>query len=376
MKKALIVILLVTLTACQSTKTLMEHGKYDKVIKRSVNHLSHKKLKTKWVLHLEAAYVEAFQILRDSISHLKIKNQEKNWDLIYDLYKEIEKYQLTVIPFLPLRSDDGYLAQLEIIDIAPLITEAANRASEFHYQEALTYLEAGRKGDKRAARHSYYEVEKIKKYSVDYKSMQMLQSEVFELGKIYVLLDFINDSSTDISGDFKFWAMNPQNLSTKWNKFHYQMPDGVLPDYEVTYMVNAVYVEEHISSSCWTETKEVEDGYIEKKTIVDSVEVIKKIPVYKTISATVTKKTFEKDASVHGKLMIYDARLNEEEGVSINGYADFDDEYISYSGDSEALTTSVGGFYPSFPSDYSLIGNAVDNAGWYISKILKRRIKP
>jgi len=68
--------------------------------------------------------------------------------------------------------------------------------------------------------------------------------------------------------------------------------------------------------------------------------------------------------------------LTEEEGVSINGYADFDDEYISYSGDSEALTTSVGGFYPSFPSDYSLIGNAVDNAGWYISKILKRRIKP
>lgn len=169
MKKALVIILLITLNACQGTKTLMENGKYDKVIKRSVNHLSHKKLKTKWVLHLEAAYVEAFQILRDSISHLKVKNQEENWDLIYDLYKEIEKHQLTVTPFLPLRSDDGYLAQFEIIDIAPLVTEAANRASEFHYQEALAYLDAGREGNKRAARNLYDEVEKIKKYSADYK---------------------------------------------------------------------------------------------------------------------------------------------------------------------------------------------------------------
>ncbi len=188
MKKALVILLLITLNACQSTKTLMEHGKYDKVIKRSVNHLNRKKLKTKWVLNLETAYLEAIQLLQDSISHLKAKNQEENWDLIYDLYKKIEKYQLTVMPFLPLRSDDGYLAQIEIIGIEPLIAEAANRASQFHYQEALAYLEAGRKGDKRAARSSYYEVEKIKKYSSNYKKMKMLQSEVFELGKVYVLL--------------------------------------------------------------------------------------------------------------------------------------------------------------------------------------------
>ncbi len=167
--------------------------------------------------------------------------------------------------------------------------------------------------------------------------------------------------------------MNPWNLSTKWNKFHYRMPDGVLPDYEVTYIVNAIYVDEHTSSSCWTETKEIEDGYIEKKKIVDSVEVIKKIPVYKTISATVTKKTFEKDASVHGKLIVYDGRRNEEVGVSINGYADFDDEYISYSG---ALSTSIDSFCPRFPSDYSLIGDAANNAGWRIDRALKRRIKP
>ena len=376
MKKALVIIILITLNACQSTKTLMEHGKYDKVIKRSVNHLSHKKLKTKWVLNLETAYLEAFQILQDSISRLKVRNQEKNWDLIFDLYKMIEKHQMTIMPFLPLRSDDGYLAQFEIIDTKAFLSEAANRASEFHYQEALGYLEAGRKGDKRAARNSYYEVGKIKKYSTNYKKMRLLQSEAYELGKVYILLDFINDSNTGLSRDFQFWVMNPRNLSTKWNKFHYHMPEGILADYEVTYIVNRVYVDEHTSSSCWTETEEVEDGYIEKKKVVDSVEIVEKIPVYKTISATVTKKTFEKDASVHGKLMIYDARRNEEEGVSINGYADFDDEYIYYSGDSDALSTSVDSFCPSFPSDYSLIGDAANNAGWRIDSALKRRIKP
>jgi len=370
MKKIIYILsAIILLSSCKSIDKMVESGRYDEALRFGVDKLrGEKNKKTKYVKGLEKAYLKLNLQDQNEVNHLALSGMRNSHDRIVDIYTNMEKRQNYIMPLLPLISEDGYLAEIKIIDYSVLINKASIAASEKHYAIALKHLQTARKvGNKTEARKAYEEFEEAQYYFSDYKESYNYKKEAYELGQSRILVEsyargsnMAFDHTIDIISQ-----INISKLNNKWEKFYTQDNDAMTFNYIATLeVIDIVPGRERERINSFTETKKVIDG--RKKLIDRTGKVVRDTsgnPLYldkmKEVSAYISEIEREKIAHMNGRLIIIEAIDNMHiNTIPINITHEFRDYACSFQGDKRALSDSTSKKIKShcdpFPTDYEI----------------------
>jgi len=333
------------LASCKSIDKMIESGNYDQALRFGVDKLrGEKNKKTKYVKGLEKAYAKLNRQDMNEIKHLKLSGKRNNLDRIVDIYHNMERRQNYVMPLLPLISEDGYLADMKVIDYSGLIHKASIAASEKHYALGLKYLNTAKTtGNKSDARTAFNEFDDAQSYFSDFKDSHEFKQEAYELGQSRILVESYTKGS-NIAFDHTLDIISQidiNRLNNKWEKFYLQDNGSILYDYV-----------------------EIVDGQIPVKdqngnVVKDTLGNILYADKIKEISAFISEVEREKIAHMAGRLVIIEAIDNIHiNTIPINVTHEFRDYACTYQGDRRALTgptrNRIKDICDPFPSDYEI----------------------
>ncbi len=368
-------LLIMSLFSCRSVQKLVDQGDYDEAIYVAAKRLHGKKnKKTKHVKALEKAFDKVTARDLEYINKLRADLYPERWDEVYEVLAQIDQRQHKVNPFLPLISKDGYVAHFEMVDVSPLLTEAAEGASAFHYAQAellLDSIDYDRKGD---ATRAYAALQKIDRYFHSYQDKERLKEIAHHYGMTRVLLDTHNAADVVMPADLEaeLLSINLIDLNSFWTRFYSQKSAEAPMDFRAIIEIDELDVSpERESESIYVDTRQVQDGFdyvldqngnVAKDTLGNDIREDRFIDV----RAEVYELYREKAAFVKGSLKIID--LNKDQVIDhfpIASEATFNSYASRYSGDERALARRTRDRLRSspdrFPADEALIWQAAED---------------
>ncbi|MGK0365470.1 MAG: hypothetical protein ACI85O_002536 [Saprospiraceae bacterium] len=385
MKAIVHLFLLILLAAsCANPQKVLERNHPDKALEITLKRLTRGKIKTKHFPVLE----KSFRIVteRDRLAIQKMRNSQRPevWPAVYEKAVNVNNRQQKVARVSQRLQRVGYSIETDFLPANKIMEEAAAKAAIYYYARAQEHIIQGRNGDRQEARLAHDYLSRCLFYSSDYQDAFTLQTEMKNAGTTHVLVRFQNNPYIwNESGLYQelFWGLNFP-LMEEWQMTHRTAPSNV----EMHYAIDLSFTDVHVSanrtsSSICTTSKEIENGYIEKQvwSAQDSTYITIKETQYITISATV--ETFEqyKDAAVNLEVNFMDLQSNQYfDRKTICGRESWTNRFDKVRGDRRALTScqcrrSIG-FCSTFPSDYSIIEDAVDDLRWSAKRILRRQL--
>lgn len=207
------IILILLLSACTSSKKMLEKGRYDKAIEKAAKSLRKDPGDTEEFYVLREAYRQANLFDKERIDFLERENRDENWLEIYFLYSQLENRQ-DMIRSLPT----SLRKQFTLVDYDDNIVKSKKSAAEALYQQGLEYLE---RGDRQSARQAYREFQEVKNIYSDYKDVNKRLEEALYLGINFVLLQIENNSDKVLPKDFdtELRKMGLSELNSQWLRY-------------------------------------------------------------------------------------------------------------------------------------------------------------
>ncbi len=338
------------LASCTNVKKLVEQGRYEEAFEYAAKKLAGKKnKKTDHVMALEDAYARLVERDLNTISHLQSKNRPELQSSIYRLYEGLMRRQDRISAFLPLISKDGYAAHFIMKNYSNDMKLAADKASEFHYTQAISLLENAKLGHKLDARAAYRELNNINRFYPFYKKKDSLLQVADALGMTHVLIETSITFPGNIEGRFihDLLDLDYLDMNSRWVQYYWNQPEGIPMDIKAELRYEVLNTSpELIASDRYTCEKEIKVGtrkYYETETKVDSsgnhynVKVEKEEDVFETVRSVTTITTMDKQAQVIAVAEYIDYITGE-----VYGYEEFEaqhifqEEYSEYSGDERA----------------------------------------
>ncbi len=306
-----------------SSKALLKKSPYDADFNYYAERLEGKKQKLKHIKKMELAYQSAQKA--DLIAADSMLNLEKpdRWLYVNAYHRRMQERQQKVLALQALQSTEGYHPDLLIINNLAARESASRQASaDYLYQQSSVLLESRKAAD---ARQAYSTLVNLKEhyYPVWENSAELLDTAA-QLGVEHVLLE----------GNVRF---SPRNIDSKWQKFYRDPEARTGFDIIIRARDVQVFVGPDIENrSCYTETKDIEVGYNEKKDSAGNV--IERTPIYETIIATVTEIEISKTADASVWVEVFDG-LNGKliESGEVSAQHVFNDKIVTVSGDRRAL---------------------------------------
>ncbi|MFH0865433.1 MAG: hypothetical protein V1904_04530 [Bacteroidota bacterium] len=364
MKKifTLLVITAIIASGCVSSGKLMQKGRYDQAINKSVKKLLKNPEKVKELTVLASSYKLANQKDLDNITFLKKTGEPDIWDKIFATYSTMKIRQEKV----KVLSDDilGKMG-FEYVNYDNNIIEAKKKAAEYFYVHAQSLLALN---DRDNARKAYYELEKVKSYYASYRDCDSLVSVALEQGTAYVLFKMQNATTLLLPADFEslLTKISMADLDQLWISYDTRQVEGRNYAYVILMNIKAIDVSpEYIKEIQYTESKEVQDGYTYLldslgNVMHDSLGNDIKIPKYKTISCIVTETQQKKTAIVSGTLDYLSAETEDLIKTDpVTAETCFENYFARANGDLDALSDEtkkkIGNSYVPFPSNPGMI---------------------
>jgi len=376
------------LVSCKSVDKMVEQGKYDEAIYFASEKMEGDETKeTKYVQGLELAFRKATRKDLERIQYLTTLDKEENWSRIFFTYEKIKKRQDKITPFLPLISEDGYKANFQFVKLNQRMKEAADKASAYYYKAAMELMVEARKGDKLAARSAVRKLNNIEYFYSEYKDKKSLFDEAYYIGTTRVLVKMKNEAPVIIPTSFEqeVLGLSVRELNTQWTEFFLEeardVPIDVIAELQ---LLDMQVSPDREFVNHFTDTKEITvsenqtDAY--GNVLKDSLGNVIKVFVSKTIRADVTEVRRTKAALVRGNLSFTDKstrdRLNTQ---PITVEALFDEEFCSYFGDKDALSSRSrsrlkSSYSVGFPSDYELTMQAASKLKYEMKRQLRSQI--
>jgi len=385
MKTILPLLLLILLAAsCANPQKVLERNKPDKALEITLKRLSKGKIKSKHLPVLE----ESFRIVteRDRLAIQKMRNSQRPevWPAVYDKAVNINNRQQRVAQVSQRLHRVGYSINTDFLPANKIMEEAAAKAAIYYYARAQEHLIQGRNGDRQKARLAHDYLSRCLFYSPEYQDASTLKTEMKNAGTTHVLVRFEKNpyiwNEADLYKDL-FRGVNFP-LIEEWQMTHRTAPSNIEMDYAIDLAFTDVHVSANrTSSSICRTSKEIENGYIEKQvwSAQDSAYITIKETQYITVSATV--ETFEqyKDASINLEANFIDLQSKQHfDRKTICGRESWSNTFDKISGDQRALAScecrrSIG-TCSIFPSDYSMIDDALDDLKWSAKRVLRRQL--
>lgn len=353
--------------SCDSAQKAMQRGSYEQAVYMAVGKLQKKPNDVEHAEILALAYQKANQADLDRIEYLKLSGEEHGWDEIYKLYTKLDKRQTLVETVLPLRAG-GKTVNFERVNYNAKLIEAKNSAADFHYYQGLELL----KGDRDQARKAFDHLVQAKQYKSTYPEIDKRILEAKEKGTSYVLLTAINKTYAQLSPEFlaQFVDFGMGKLDGNW-VMYYNTPQREYFDYTVFVAVSSIYVSpDDNKEEKEVVKKEIRDGWqyeydskgnVKKDSLGNDI----KVPKYKTISCTLTKKIQLKHCIIKVNIETQD-NIAKKIVSSTPEEARYNFEYVSAyaNGDLNALdeetkkTLNRGPI--AFPADMAMIEYCAD----------------
>lgn len=384
--KAIVHLLLLILLAasCANPQKVLERNNPDKALEITLKRLAKGKIKTKHLPVLE----ESFRIVteRDLLAIQRMRNSQRPevWPAVYEKAVNINDRQQKVAHVRKRLHQVGYSVDADFLPANKIMEEAAAKAAVYYYVRAQEHIIQGRNGDRQEARLAHDYLSRCLFYSPDYPDALTLKSEMKNAGTTHVFVRFQKNpyiwNEADLYKEL-FWGVNFP-LSEEWQMTHRTEPSNV----DMHYAIDLAFIDVHVSanhssSSICTTSKEIENGYIEKQvwSAQDSAYITIKEIQYITVSATVETIEQYKDAAVNLEANFMDLQSNQYfDRKTICGRESWTNTFDKVRGDHRALASCqcrrTIGFCSTFPSDYSLIDDAIDDMQWSTKRMLRQQL--
>lgn len=380
-----LLVLVIAMSACKSTTTIIEQGDYDAAINKSLSRLvGKKKKKADEVAALELAFSKATDRDIAKIESLKRSNRGEVWEEIYSMTKKIARRQKSIEPLLPLVDENGYQAKFKFVKVNQLVEESRSKAAKHLYRSAENLLLRAAAGDKQAAREAYGKLDRIERYYDTYLNRRDLMLRARQLGMVYITFKMVNESNAILPRDFEkeILTMDLKGMNSLWETFHLIPQENIQYDYEAIMELKSIDISpERIVERNYREEKEIEDGTRvardeDDNVLKDSLGNVIEVPVIKIISADIVEVLQTKSAIVGGDLMVinkYDNNLLDQQPIAAE--AIFEHYASTYQGDRRALTAEtrrrIGNRPIDFPTDAQLLFDAAS----VLKPILKEKLE-
>lgn len=376
----------IMMTSCKSIEKMVEQGKYDEAIAYAAKKLhGEKNKKTKYVEALETAYHKVTADDMDQIAFLSESGYSNKWDRVYELYRKIENRQATIRPFLPLISEDGYVAHFKFVRTRDKLNEVALLAAEEHYQAGRALLATyDQYGDKRSARQAYERLGQVERYTSNYKDVNERLREARDKGVTSIAVSVQADHFV-YAGDISRYVLSNfdvERLNDFWTRYDDAHQYSDRADYHVILSVQDVHLgierervehfHERASIVVGREKVIGEDGRVVKDSLGNAVT----IPIYKDVEAHVTDVVREKTAQMQTEIIIKDEQRNRiKRRIPVTVDEVFTDYMCTFTGDKRALPEGsvkrLDNYLAPFPHDIDM----VENMSYQLRDEVYRRIE-
>ncbi|OIP00770.1 MAG: hypothetical protein AUJ98_06520 [Bacteroidetes bacterium CG2_30_33_31] len=369
MKKIYVIILsVIFISACTSSRKYLQSGNYDAAIHKSVKKLMKNNNKTEEIEVLKKAFELANQKDNDAINSLRFSGQPDIWEAVFKHYDIMHSRQ-EVVERLPQQ----VLTKIGLVhvDYNQMRAEAKRKAAEFLYAHAQDLLKSNNRQDGRKA---YDELVRLNNFYPNYPNVRELTDEALLIGTNNVLFRIQNQSRQVMPQDFEneLLKITLKNLNQRWLNFDTKENKNAYYDFKIFLNLKAIDVSpEQVKEIHTEETKKIRDG---DKYVLDNKGNVKKdslgndmkVPNYVDIKCSVEETRLEKSAIVSGTIDFYDNRSGQLiKTFPITAQKTFLFRYAKAYGNSQALseeTKKMIGLKPiPFPSNLQMIYDTNDD---------------
>lgn len=350
---------LMLLLSCQTPQQLYQKGNYDEAIQRTVALLRKEKVQEKDVITLTEAFNYVQTRDKEQVRQWQVT---KNWAAALRLATQIEKRQTLVKPLLSLNPQKFY-GQLTLLQwndtIDQTIETIRAEGAAFYYDRGVYALNLAKKNQRLEARTAFEAFDETKIYIYNYKNVNDLQTEAYNLGVNHIYFKILNQSETPLPAHFEttFKESFLQDFDTQWVKYHTSDDSSLNYSYTIIARITNVLIRPEQQF----EKESIYEKKIETEMEQDPNDTVRvKKVYYKTIRAKLHELRQTKSVEVSGTLEYRD--LQKKETIlsrPLKADALFENRALSCTGELEALPEGdeiqlVGTSVP-FPSNEALL---------------------
>lgn len=383
MKKILYYLLIVfVVSGCASSQKLLQKGRYDESIQKSVKKLMKSSNNRKEILTLDRAYNLANERDLERVKFLKTEGNPKNLDEILNRFLLLKNRQSLVRTVTPLTLPDRTI-NYPFTDYDLEIVSAKIGAADFFYANAIKLMQ---NNDKESFRQAYSELRKVQEYVGIYRDVNQLIQEARLKGISRALVYVQNHTHLKLSKEYEeqLLIVNPQYLGGDWVEYHFKdLDESINYDYYIAVNLRVIDVSpDMITEKDKIETKRVEDGFDYAKdargnVMKDSLGNDIKIPKFKTLTCTLIQKFQQKLVTIEGDVEFYSEnprRMLKREPIGARSV--FEHTSARAIGNIEALSPESKRLTEAsqlpFPNDFDMIFRTGDAMKIAIGESLRR----
>lgn len=368
MKNGLYLLALLSSASCLTPAKLLEKGRVDDALARSIHLLSGDRIRSADIVALEEATHIIAQRDDEQVQHWLQQQDSSLWPLVYEYAKLVDEQQEKVRAVEQRLMYKGYRPRLTYYPAQALMERARVASAHYYYARVQERLPAARAGNRLVAREAFDSIKLCRQHVPDFKQSPALEEALFDLGLTHILLRPRAGKPDGKRGERLMEIMVkderfPQR--SDWLVFHQSPPEQRQLHYLLDYYFTDYYVsrDREDRSTC-RNTEEVEDGVIveEEWSEEDSAYVEVEKPRIIEVSVTVTEYEQSKSANVELRWQL--RRLEDEAVVyekDLKGREKWSNEYTEVSGDERALDARCddeGGSSSRYPSDWDMLSGA------------------
>lgn len=385
MKKALLLLFVLLLTACSSvkkTQVALNSGNYDGAIAIALDKLRDNKTRKAnqpYVLMLEQAFAKAADRDLQQIKFLKAGKNPAQLEEIFETYNKLITRQDKIRPLLPLYlNEENRKARFELRDYTTALINTREELSEYLYANAFDLLRNGQ--EKLEYRQAYDDLSYLSNINPGYRDVNLLLKEAHDKGVDYVRVIMNNHSDKVIPAQLEndLLNFNTYGLNDLWTVYHSEPLEDFNYDYEMELAIRQIdFTPEQVSEKIVIKEKQIKDGY---KYILDDNGNVKKdslgndikVDNFITVKTRFQRYTQFKAVNVTGQVAFKDL----ETAQVINSYPIasefvFQHYYANHDGDRRALEESELALLQAklvpFPTNEEMVYNAGED--------IKNRVK-
>jgi hypothetical protein len=304
-----LIILIIALSGCGSSKKQLERGNYDSAIDLAVRDLRRDPSDSKQIATLDRSYKIVNEQDIERIRFLKMEDKPANWDEIYQINKRLSDRQSLVRSVTPLELN-GRTIEYPYVDYMPEMVAAKRKSADFYYAHGDELMKNQLKDSYRQA---YYEFVRAKEYVGNYEGIDNKIEDSKYLGMSRVLITLQNRSILKFTQEFEedLLSVNLPAINSEWVEYHTQ---NLNPDIKYDYLINVNVKNIAVSPDQTMQRdsvikREVEDGFSyqldkNRNVMKDSLGNDIKTKKYKTLQCALVETVQAKACQIDGDIEI------------------------------------------------------------------------
>ena len=310
-----LMILVIALSGCGSSKKQLERGNYDAAIDLAVRDLRRDPSDSKQIATLDRSYEIVNEQDNERIRFLKMEDKPANWDEIYQINKRMSDRQSLVRSVTPLELN-GRTIEYPYVDYMPEMVAAKRKSADFYYAHGNELMKNQLKDSYRQA---YYEFVRAREYVGDYEGIDNKIEDSKYLGMSRVLITLQNRSILKFTQEFEedLLSVNLPAINSEWVEYHTQNLD---PDIKYDYLINVNVKNIAVSPDQTMQRdsvikRDVEDGFsyqldkngnVMKDTLGNDIKTKK----YKSLQCALVETVQSKTCRIDGDIEIVQLNPN------------------------------------------------------------------